>query len=146
MTNFLKTPMSAGLTMILMIGCGENTWVILNDSLSNVRLWFIVWRRKLFRYVIHILWVTNYVVMQGCYRDYWVLPIGFAIETSKENKLTFPRSKGQLNSEWIFEVIVSPKMPTKHFSDFCPGSLLEGREIFGWHFGRNDDLINSFWI
>ena len=34
--------------------------------------------------------------------------------------------------------------------DFCPGSLLEGRAeisvIFGWHFGRNDDLINSFWI
>jgi hypothetical protein len=32
--------------------------------------------------------------------------------------------------------------------DFCPGSVLEGRAeisaIFGWHFGRNDDLINSF--
>ena len=32
--------------------------------------------------------------------------------------------KGQLNSEWIYEVIVSPKMPTKIFKDFCPGSLL----------------------
>ena len=29
-------------------------------------------------------------------------------------------SKGQLNSEWIYEVIVSPKMPTKKFPDFCP--------------------------
>ena len=29
-------------------------------------------------------------------------------------------SKGQLNSEWIYEVIVSPKMPTKNFKDFCP--------------------------
>ena len=28
--------------------------------------------------------------------------------------------KGQLNSEWIHEVIVSPKMPTKNFPDFCP--------------------------
>ena len=28
--------------------------------------------------------------------------------------------KGQLNSEWINEVIVSPKMPTKQFTDFCP--------------------------
>ena len=41
-------------------------------------------------------------------------------------------------------------MPTKNFSDFCPGSWLEGRaeiwEIFSWHFGRNDDIINSFWI
>ena len=58
--------------------------------------------------------------------------------------------RGQLNSEWIDEVIVSPKRPMKNYQDFCPGSLLEGREeilvIFGWHFGRNDDLINSFWI
>ena len=29
-------------------------------------------------------------------------------------------SKGKLNSEWIYEVIVSPKMPTKNFKDFCP--------------------------
>ena len=31
---------------------------------------------------------------------------------------------------------------------FYPGSILEGRKeilkIFGWHLGRNDDLINSF--
>ena len=58
--------------------------------------------------------------------------------------------KGQLNSEWIYEVIVSPKMPTKNLKDFCPGCLLEGMaeilQIFGWHFGRNDDLKNSFWI
>ena len=29
-------------------------------------------------------------------------------------------TKGQLNLEWIYEVIVSPKMPTKNFPDFCP--------------------------
>ena len=60
----------------------------------------------------------------------------------------FKKPKGQLNSEWIYKVIVSPKMPTKKFSDF--GGLLEGRveiwQTFGWHFWRNDDLINSFWI
>ena len=61
-------------------------------------------------------------------------------------------SKGELNSEWIYEsqITVSPKMPTKNLKDFCPGSFLEGRaeilKIFGWHFGRNDDLINLFWI
>ena len=59
-------------------------------------------------------------------------------------------TKGQLYSEWIYDVVVSPKMPTKNFKDFCPGSLFEGRAeilvIFGWHFGRNGDLINSFWI
>ena len=58
--------------------------------------------------------------------------------------------KGQLNSEWIYEVIVSSKIPTKNYRDFCLGSLLEGRAkifvVFGWDFGRNDDIINSFWI
>ena len=43
------------------------------------------------------------------------------------------------------KVIVSPKMPTTNLKDFCPGILLEGRseilQIFGWYFGRNDDLI-----
>ena len=29
-------------------------------------------------------------------------------------------AKGQLNSELIYEVIVSPKMPTKKFPDFYP--------------------------
>ena len=57
-------------------------------------------------------------------------------------------TKVQLNSELIYEVIVSPKMPTKIFPDFCPGSFLEGRtEIWknvGCHFGRDDDLVYSF--
>ena len=54
------------------------------------------------------------------------------------NHKTSHLAKGQLNSEWIYEVIISPKMPTKNFSDFCPGGLLEDRaeiwESFGWHF------------
>ena len=29
-------------------------------------------------------------------------------------------TKGQLNSKWIHEVIISPKMPTKNLKDFCP--------------------------
>ena len=29
-------------------------------------------------------------------------------------------TKGQLNSEWIYEVIVSPKIQTKNYKDFCP--------------------------
>ena len=56
--------------------------------------------------------------------------------------------KGQLISELIYEVVVSPKIPTQNFKDFCPGSLLEGKAeifvIFGCDFGRNDDLINLF--
>ena len=82
--------------------------------------------------------------------------------------------KGQLYSEWIYEVIVSPKMQTWNCKDFCPTKqtrfvakktaythkkitkqkcydpCLFGRAeilvIFGLHFGRNNDLINSFWI
>ena len=30
--------------------------------------------------------------------------------------------KGQLNAEWIYEVNVSPKIPTKNYQDFCPTS------------------------
>ena len=29
-------------------------------------------------------------------------------------------TKDQLKSEWIYEVIVSPKIPTKNYRDFCP--------------------------
>ena len=84
--------------------------------------------------------------------------------------------KGQLNSEWIYEVIISPKKQTKNYKVFWPTKqtriiakntaayahqkntkkvlwpdpCLFGRAeilvIFGLHFVRNDDLINSFWI
>ena len=33
--------------------------------------------------------------------------------------LKWALSKGQLNSEWIYEVIVSPKIQTKNYKDFC---------------------------
>ena len=71
------------------------------------------------------------------------------------------QDKGQLNSEWIYEVIVSPKMQTENYKDFCPTKqtriiakklptltkksikkrydpCLYGRvEIFCLHFGKN---------
>ena len=78
--------------------------------------------------------------------------------------------KGQLNSERIYEVIVSPKILTK--KDFCLTKTNKDRSTFlgdflvslgsffgyepclfgrveilvilGLHFGRTDDLINSF--
>ena len=39
------------------------------------------------------------------------------IETASRTEL---HSKGQLNSEYIYEVIISPKMATKKYKDFCP--------------------------
>ena len=40
----------------------------------------------------------------------------------------------------------SPKMPTKIFPDFCPTLSVRAKiwKNFGWHYGRNDDLINAF--
>ena len=66
--------------------------------------------------------------------------------------------KGHLNSEWIYEVIISPNVWTNNLKYFCPWSLLEGRaeilQIFGWHFVRNDEMYfnlriendNMLWI
>ena len=41
-------------------------------------------------------------------------------------------TKGHLNSELIYEVIGSPKMPTKKFPDFCPTKQTRiGAPFFG---------------
>ena len=96
----------------------------------------------------------------------------FAIEswTCKKRRIT----KGQLNSELIYAAIVFPKMQTKNYKDFFPAKQTDHSQnklptltkkspkkspvivcLFGWaeilvifglHFGRNDDLINSFWV
>ena len=42
--------------------------------------------------------------------------------------------KGQLNSEWIYEVIVSPKMQTKKYKDFCPTKQKRIIALFWWFF------------
>ena len=39
---------------------------------------------------------------------------------NKNSKEVLDICKGQLNSEWIYEVIVSHKMPTKNYKNFCP--------------------------
>ena len=80
-------------------------------------------------------------------------------------------AKGQLDSEGLYEAIVSPKMQTKNYKNFCRtiqtrivalfwgdflvsiGSFFgydpclfcraEILVILGLYFGRNDDLINS---
>ena len=61
----------------------------------------------------------------------------------------FEITKGQIISEWIYEVIVSLKIRTKNCQDFCPHYTAvhraEIRTIFRSYFGRNDDFINSFW-
>ena len=39
-------------------------------------------------------------------------------------------TKGQLNSEWIYEVIVSTKMQTKNYKDFLPYQTNKDRSTF----------------
>ena len=64
-----------------------------------------------------ILWFCNFLRHMGC--------CGMSVKL-----LLYRLHKCQLNSEWIYEVIVSPKMPTKNYQDFCPGSLFEGRAFW----------------
>ena len=46
-----------------------------------------------------------------------------------------PAAKGQLFSEFIYEVIVSTKMQTKNYRDFCPKT-----------FGKIETANAIFWI
>ena len=57
------------------------------------------------------------------------------------------KPKGQLISEWIYEVIASPKIQTKNCQDFCltTQARVEILTIFCSYLERNDDFINSFW-
>ena len=64
-----------------------------------------------FRILKHCLLLGNYQVQLS----FWD-----SLLTSKANPAHLDSSKGQLNSEWIYEVIVSPKMQTKNYKDFCP--------------------------
>ena len=59
-------------------------------------------------------------------------------------------NEGESAHVCLFSSAVSNGQLDSNLKNFCPESLLEGRAeisvIFGWYFGRNDDLINSFWI
>ena len=46
-------------------------------------------------------------------------------------------TKGQTISEWIYEVIVSPKIRTKNCQDFCPPLLTRALHLCSWHFISN---------
>jgi hypothetical protein len=70
-----------------------------------------------------------------------------------------PLLQGQLNSEWIYEVIISPKMQNKNYKDFCPTIqtriialfLVSVGSFFGYNpclFGRAEILVKfrfAFW-
>ena len=54
---------------------------------------------------------------------------------------------GQLNSEWIYEVIVYSNMPTKNFRDFCPGILSKYgflKKLFPYKW--TSDQLNTFFL
>ena len=51
--------------------------------------------------------------------------------------------KGQLNSEWIYEVIISPKMPTKHLKDPYPLINFQGQKSFKFFVGILVEMMTS---
>ena len=62
--------------------------------------------------------------------------VGLVLLRTKRTLAMPSYSKGQLNSEWIYEVIISPKMPTKKFPDFCPIKQTRIVALFWWSFGE----------
>ena len=58
--------------------------------------------------------------------------------------------KGQIKSEWIYEIINFPKNEPKNLKDFCPmyykNSQGRNPSNFLVHFLEIDDFINSFWL
>ena len=60
-------------------------------------------------------------------------------------------SKGQIKSEWIYEIINFPKTKPIYLKDFCPlyynkNSQVRNPSNFSVHFLEIDDFINSFWF
>ena len=51
--------------------------------------------------------------------------------------------KGQLSSEWIHEVIASPKMQTENYKNFCPTKQTRIVALFWWFFG---ECRHFFWL
>ena len=63
-------------------------------------------------------------------KNYWE----FFVEKTI-NKSLAPRWKihnGQLNSEWIYEVLISPKKQTKNYKDFFPTMQTRIIALFWW--------------
>ena len=56
------------------------------------------------------MWSLNYNVTQK------TTYVSLKYNATKAFKLV---TKGRLNSEWSYEIIVSPKMQTKNYKDFC---------------------------
>ena len=70
----------------------------------------------------------------------------FPILFKQCNKIiTIQCSKGQIKSEWIYEIINFPKNEPKDLKDFCP-MYSQGRNPskFLVHFLEIDDFMNSF--
>ena len=65
----------------------------------------------------HSKFWTTVGILNGLYLE---ISIKREITSLDENYIkTDFSAKGHLNSNWIYEVIVSPKMQTKNLKDFC---------------------------
>ena len=70
----------------------------------------------------------NFIMQNGvkfflrriCYAYIHYTVYFFSFLLSHVDLFFFWKTKGQLNVEWIYEFIVSSKIPTKNYKDFCP--------------------------
>ena len=69
------------------------------------------WYKSLFN-----LLISNLEYFESVWNISGFIPALHALEYQYWTNLSII---GQLNSEWIYEVIVSPNIPTKHYRDFC---------------------------
>ena len=119
--HFFPFPPNNRLKLLMKeLGCisiSRDTWVLLK-KVSQIEIsWKIRAKWTLsFLKIPYLLWKIYYDKMAK--KGLW----GFLINVHIRREST-PQStadKGQLSSEWSYEVIVSPKMPTKNLKDFCP--------------------------
>ena len=80
--------------------------------------WFCMPKRKLLQH-IYCQNTASAATAHGAFPKRFIVPNLYAIFTTKSLFL-WSNSKGQTISEWICEVIVSPKIRTNNCQDFCP--------------------------
>ena len=71
-------------------------------------------------------------------REYWLHNKALKISDVKRKKSSDDVGKGQLISKCPCEIIVSSKIPTKLFLDFCPEIFCSFLGAISWQESRNN--------
>ena len=85
--------------------CPKISNYLLSQCLANIDPFWCFPFLSFFRIMKFLIWIPGKIEQKIRFID---------------QLYTVQCAKGQLNSEWIYEVIVSPKMQTKNYKNFCP--------------------------